>query len=89
MNYYASRLPKTTVESMRKAKVTAATLTGTLALAVELAADGPLAGDRHYNSGGRTSLSRNLLDELRGELDRLDIDWRDLQEIRRREETAI
>ena len=92
MNYYASRLPDKTVASMRAAKVTAASLTGTLALAVELAADGPLvhgSGAAKYASHGRTSLSRDLLDELRGELTRLGIDWQALQEIRRREETAI
>lgn len=92
MNYYASRLPPRTVASMRASKVTAASLTGTLALALELAADGPIVttgrGDA-YNAHGRTSLRRDLLDELRGELDRLGIDWRDLQEFRRREETAI
>ncbi len=88
MNYYASRLPPHIVESMRAAKVTAAELTGTLALALELAADGPLEGPG-YHSAGRTSLRRDLLDELRGELVRIGIDWRDLQEFRRREEAAI
>ena len=92
MNYYASRLPPETVASMRAAKVTAASLTGILALAVELAADGPLVhvtGAAKYASHGRTSLSRDLLDDLRGELSRLGIDWQELQEFRRREETAI
>ena len=92
MNYYASRLPAKTVASMRAAKVTAASLTGTLALALELAADGPLVGplgESKYTAHGRTSLRRDLLDELRGELTRLGIDWQALQEVRRREETAI
>lgn len=92
MNYYASRLPRETVASMRDAKVTTTSLTGTLALAVELAADGPLvgpSGNPKYNAHGRTSLRRDLLDELRGELTRLGIDWQGLQEIRRREEASI
>ncbi len=85
MNRHVKRLPDATIDDLRRrAPNGLKKWTSVIAIAIELAADGPLPTSRRR--GDRTSLRRDLLDELRRELVINGIDWRELQRIRRAEE---